>query len=626
MRRPDKRRDLVIAACMGVVMAIVIGIGGSLMLREAEDQAIPELSTAIRAGTDAVGQAVADLIGKGLGYGIPLEDLYGVDAYFDTIVTGVPTIDALALAAPDGETLWSTRPDVQGASFPVILDGNTLATIVVAPAPPFFGAVVFHLRAVLAGAALLFGFLGGCLTYLVLSGSISAGRERLRASMRAVIDGTYPSRATVPGSGVVADAMRGFERQLAPLETAVRGLEDEVATVRAIDFDGSLSARLEPILQPLSAERHIIEDEDAPRNTAAHRLFAVWLSVVILGVYWTVAPFVANFAIDRQWAWASPAWWPSLPWVVELAVAVTVFALARTLAPNIRPLAAFAGLLATGAACASVYVIRDYDHFLLSRAVSGLGLGLAVAAMTTGRGTVLRDRSVAAMLVIAVLIAGPLLGGLLGEAIGRRMSFLSTGVALMVLAFLTLSIRWPALSPNIGPDTGRRLRIGDLSGRAAGAGVAIGVTALVLLPAGVGYDAYFAGGALIGVIGLAALLSPAMWQPLAAVLILAGLAVLSLAPEAGQPVALYGAMAAGCALLGAGAAGFVRRAFVHRARKRLPAMLISLATGLGLGAAAASLSDSLTLPPLAIPAGFAVLLSLLDLPGRRTPGRQPDPR
>jgi len=97
MLRPDLRFDLVIAALAGAVLMVLVGVSGALMLRAAEQKALPELAETIRAGGDAVGTAVAGQIGKALDYGIPLDGLVGVDSYFADVVAGVPTENMLAM-------------------------------------------------------------------------------------------------------------------------------------------------------------------------------------------------------------------------------------------------------------------------------------------------------------------------------------------------------------------------------------------------------------------------------------------------------------------------------------------------------------------------------------------------
>jgi hypothetical protein len=610
MPRPDLRSDFLIAALAGAVLMILVGVSGALMLRAAEQKALPELAETIRAGGDAVGTAVAGQIGKALDYGIPLEGLVGVENYFADVVAGVPTVEALALADPDGKVLFSTRADVTGPAFLVVSGEKDPASVILSPAPPYFGRALERLRAALAVTALLTGLISAAIVFLVLRRQVSAGRNRLRALMQRVAAGELPALEPVGGRGITVDAMNAFERCTSPLKASLSRLEDEVAVVRAIDFDGSLAAGLGPVLKPVDALRSSVgsaaESRAAAPSHAQHRQFALWLLALAAGFYGMTLPFAANFAIDRQWAYATPEWWPVLPWVGQGLAMLAAYALARSLPARFRSAAALTGLLGAGIALSGIYWTRDYGLFLGLFSASGAGLGIAITALTDGRGSLRRDTTFALIVILAVLFAGPLLGGLLGEAIGRRTTFLTAGMLLAATGFLSLTVRW-AVGQH---DTDHSDRVGVSTtaffldpGVAAGA--AIGALALVWAPMSIGFDDYFSGGLLIAVTGAGLAFGRFIPWPSAATLAPFGLAAISLVPSAlsASPSAL---LAFAAALLTGIGAGALLRLSRDRGHHALP----PLAVGGCLGAVSVGAALSLTIPPVSLAALIVALLTV----------------
>src|SRR5690606_17645688 len=121
--------------------------------------------------------------------------------------------------------------------------------------------------------------------------------------------------------GRAAVAFRAFARCLDPVHAAARRLADGVATVRAIDFDGSLARRLEPILEGVHAERRFAEEEaaDVPREAGRTVAAVVARALLLTGLYGSAWPLVANFAIDRGTDLVPVPWWPVLPLFIEAA-------------------------------------------------------------------------------------------------------------------------------------------------------------------------------------------------------------------------------------------------------------------------------------------------------------------
>ncbi len=199
-----------------------------------------------------------------------------------------------------------------------------------------------------------------------------------------------------------------------------------------------------------------------------------------------------------------------------------------------------------------------------------------------------RDTTFALIIILAGLFAGPLLGGLLGEAIGRRVAFLTSGALLAATGLISLTIRWNAGQDETAHVDQSGVRTGAVSlDPAAAAGIAIGALALVWTPMSIGFDDYFVGGLLIAAAGAGFACGRILPWRSAAVLAPLGLAVVSFAPPtlSGTPSVLL--MFAAAWLTGAGS-GTLLRLSLDRGRHLLP----SLALGSCLGAASVGIAGA----------------------------------
>ncbi len=606
MRRPSRTRDVLLAGLVGVVIALAVGAGAAGLLRAASQQSLPILEEATEASAETVGRAVADEIGRALGYGIPLDRLYAVDRYFQTIVAGSPIVKALALRGTDGQVVVETAPAVEGVAFPVLLDGAEAATLVLAIAPPLVGQAIDRLRLALACVSILAGLIGGVVAHLYLTHHVAAGRRRLDDRMRAAIEGRYELLPPGKGRGAVATAFRAYDTCIAGLMRSAHTLEDAVATVKAIDFDGSLSRRVQPIVEPVSAVMAVNQPVAGP-SEARRSEAGAWIAVVVVGIYAISAPFVANFAIDRDWTHVSEAWWPVLPIAAVALAAAAGFLLARLVAAGAPGLVAAGGLAMSAVAVAAVAWTRDYIGFLELRALAGAGLGVALTALLPAGAR--RFAGTAGIVLFTGLLAGPMVGGLLGEAIGRRMTFLVAGCLLFAMMPAVLSVARDGAATML-PETSRRRRFASAAAICAG-GVSVG-TLLVELPAGPGYDDYVTGALMFATVGMAAWLLPLRSLVAGALLTAAGLAI------ATNPGLHSAAVPGGLLLMGAGLRGLA-----SARRARMGDAVVAASLGIATGAAAVGASSILALPQYAVAAGGVVLLGLVG--ALAAPRGQSDP-
>lgn len=591
MTPPDRARSWVSAAFVAVVVAATVGLAGHLLLDAGLRQSRPTLEDATRTGAMAVGQAVAAQFAYALELGIPLEKMPGVDAYLERIVAGSPQVEGLALIDDAGQTVASTGEVVEGTRF-AIVGGDAEAELVVEPESPFLDRAVRQMRMALAIAAAFAGMLAGSFAAYFFAFRYEPARRQMLDDLGRVVSGDFDVRPAREDRGPMGQAARALALCLERVAAARRTLLEAAATIRAIDFDGSLGRRVDSIMQPIEKRYRFPrrDDEDAvPADSDG----SAWRIALVLCLYCAAFPYVANFAIDREPDGLPAAWIPVLPLLAELAGALVGASLARSGIGRSR-LALAVACLGLAACLAATYWCRDYDPFVMLRAGSGFAGGFVVAALLTHHQAELRRTDLAALAIFAALFAGPLLAGLYAEAIGRRSGFLMLGLAMLAAT--------PFVAAGAGRTAGvtrrgaRRRRI-DRSDLLLGLSIIpASAMVLVVLPASIAYDDYLLTGSAVAVMAICALAVPAL-SPLvgAAALFAAGLALHDGLLQKELAVLL------GCALLGTAAGGAVKAFGGNRPW-----------TALAAGTAAALLATGFAVQfPLgfaAVPFGAAILL------------------
>ena len=607
-------RQGVIAALVAIIMAAAVMAAGTVVLQAVTRDSLVSLEQAREAGVAGVGRSVADQLSRALGYGIPIDALYGLDRYLATLIEGSPSLEAATVVVPDGTVIHATDqgsadPGSEGVAFPVIVDGETVAEVRLVPAPTLLGPAMERLWMALALTAAAVGLMGGVACLLFLRRHHAVAHDRLRALFAAAVADRFPAFPAPTATGSVARSLMAFDAALDPLRRAARVLSDAVATVRAIDFDDSLADRLAPMIAPARARMALVETDR--RSEAAWTevpTAGIWLLVGLAGLYATLIPFVANFAVDRQSAVLSASTLPAVVLAAEAAAGLLGAWVGRRTPPTVRPAASALGVLVVGIAAMLVYGTRDFGSFVQYRALGAAGLGLAAGA-TLGRSPDGMRSLVLPVLLGSVLLAGPLIGGLLGEALGRRTAFLTVGVAFIAAAFATLAVR-PLQRSGDAPPGDVSVSTGMLM---AAAGAAVGSTLAVWIPTGAGYGDYLSGALWIAAAGLGAAVVP-LRSPWVGIVLTAGaMVVLDFGvehPAFEHPGGLF-------ALLIAFGAG-LRALFESSARLVSAEAFAGGAAGLAAGAFAFAMSEPAGVPPLSAAGALVVLLagSALILAGR----------
>lgn len=512
MHPSDRRRTFLLSLLMGVIVALAVGLGALAMLRGAQDEGLPLLRQTAEAGGEAIGRAVAGQIERAVNYGIPLERLRGLDNYLNNIVQSLSQVTAIAVLDAGGKPVYSTAEIIHGPRFPIQQAGQEIGAVVIGIAPTVVEKGVTRLELALIAAALFAGVNAGIVTYLVLRHHIDAAERHLRDTFEAMRAGSFPHQPLPGGRGIVVATFRALDRCFDPLRKAERRLEDAVATVRGIDFDGSLHDRMQALLSPVAPNAAAMQP--AHRTATANETvsssvdgLALWPAALIVTAYAAATPLVGNYAVDREWSLVPASWWPGLPLLADL-LAISIAAwLAGTLNRSLRDFLGMAGLLVAALCTAAVAVNHGYVTFLALRAAAGLGLGLALAAAFAGAPALGQLRSTWRLLIYAGAIAGPVLGGLIAEATGRRAAFVILGLTLLASVLTLPGLRHLPTSrtaPRHMPSP--ILLILGLIGALLGA-------AATWIPVYPGYDSYLIGGLALAGIGALIILALVVCPP-----------------------------------------------------------------------------------------------------------------
>ncbi|MDQ6435503.1 hypothetical protein RB623_15705 [Mesorhizobium sp. LHD-90] len=580
--QPDHASVRSPAAIIGVVVAIVVGLSAWFLLDAGLRRSAPALEEATRTGAATVGQAVAGQFSHALQLGIPLDKLPGIEPYLHRIADSSPQVQGLAIIDAAGKTVAATAEGVTGESFPIAGDG-TSATLVVAGESPLIDQAVRQVRIALTIAAVLCGAVAGGILGGFFAFNLAPAHARLLGDMERVASGDFTPQAHDEDRGPIYAASRALARSIDRVKAARRNLVEAVATIRAIDFDGSLGRRVDAILKPIDSRYAFADDRDGLDVAAPRGSGAVWRVAVLLCVYAAAFPYVANFAIDRESAVVPTAWLPVMPLLAELGAALAGALAGRSRAGHSSALLALAGLL-LAAALGGTYWCRTYDVFVMLRAAAGVCAGFIVAALLVHRPVEQSRRGLAVLLIFAALFAAPLVSGLYAEAIGRRSGFMMLGIAALLIApFVAYgearTDRTPP-RPTIAAATLPDILLALATAPAA-------AMVLVVLPAGIGFDNYLLGSGAAALLALAALIAPALPPLGCGAALLIGAAALH--DPLGNAVA---STLVACAALGLGGGAAVKSC-VGEARH--PWFSIGCAAALGLALTGATSEAGLTL-------------------------------
>ncbi len=456
-RTTDPARGDRFAVFVGLVVGLAIALASAATLYLIERTHHDDLALTTERVTRSIGSAVADTVGRAVGFGIPLRDLYGVDAYLEDIIRRNPEVAAIAIADDGGETLFQVpaeAPSGTPISVQIPVGAVAVGLIVVTPSQRILDVVARTLAVTVLSASLFGALLAGILARAFAAERIDLRQGRLVASLRSLAHGGFGDYSPVGGDSPLHRLGAAFARRLAPVRREARqalALADEI---RAVDFDSSLGPRVDEALAPIEGKIRF----DATHPPSRRRTWKGWWAVPLLIVGTSVHPLVPSFAFDRL----DPGLMQSLEVSASVAAQFLGCALGLLAALALAGRSAAAtvgfGTLLAGAATAATAIIRDPTIFLALRFCAGLGLWAALWVVLLQPGFRLRRPWFWSLMVLAAL-AGSGLGGLVAEALGRRDAFASAGVGLVVLGLAILAL---VERPRSVPRLRLGLRPGDL--------------------------------------------------------------------------------------------------------------------------------------------------------------------
>lgn len=602
-RREFRRSDWLSLVGGLVVMAIILLTG--LVGRQIIER---ERTNEIRAATEqllaSVAETVASDVGRALGYGIPLDDIYGAEPYLEAVAAANSEVAGIALTDPQGRVLavgGALPTGAAGIERQVEVNGQVLAVIKVAATNSFTRQAARDRLLILLASAAIAGMLAALLLRLMLLEGTDLPLARLQSSLRSIGRGQFGDYTAYERRGPVLLLAASATRVIIPIRHGYRQLLAAAREITAVDLDHSAQPRLQGAMDLISTT-YTFAGGDRSRRVHA---WAGWWLVAALLLGEAVRPLVGGFAADRAPGTSAEPMRVALVFLAQSAAGAVGLVLAWRLRGG--PVLAGFALALCGLATLSVEWLYSGGLFLASRAGAALMLTLGAGTLALSGGVRLRRPWLGLATLIAVAGCGPSLGSLLGELLGRRLAYATLGGGLLLLGIcLALTQRSGHRGPWSGHAVGRRSVL------------ALGAAALVV------------NGWLFG--QLAAF--PLRYDYALMALLLATLAAaaaLAALPRWGLPNALAVLLAAAgpgigllehslwSMILAAAIAGIGLGFLWRGARIATPAAALALLAGQGIGPVLAALEHWTELPPGAVTAGTGLLLALLLLlpAGRR---------
>lgn len=426
-------------ALVGAITALIVAVAAMAAGHLAIDASLDDLAQEADDAALTIAQSVAVDIGKAVALGIPLEEMRDVGPYLEEIMADAPEIAGIVVLSANEEPLFSSRPDAT-----TIVGPHTRAPIVPAPDAAVVGTVRAHSSTIMRDAAersvLCVGLVMALLAGLFVAIAMRVARleqvdlpmVRTVAALNAAGRGHFVERG-LGRSGLLPAVADALARAITPLQLTNRRIRTLVDEIKAVDGSTPVRQRVAAIVAPLDGE--LIEHRPAPRRTLGN----IWWPIAALALVMAARPLIGNFAYDRigYGPWAETV--VAIGCGAAAAGAGLGILAAMTLAGRWSKLVSALAMLVVAGAFASVYQIRDYRVFALTIMVANFAGWLAVWTVLYAEGAGRRRPWRAALVLLAAAAIGPMVGGLLAEAEGRRAAFATLGAVALLLGFAALT-------------------------------------------------------------------------------------------------------------------------------------------------------------------------------------------
>jgi len=209
----------------------------------------------------SVARTLAQQFEKAARFGIPLKLLPGVEAHLAETLARTPGLTQIVLRGADGREIRSAigeHPGADAVSTPVVVDGNTVASVEVTTSPAALAASFADIGLKAAVVVAVCAALAALAAGLLVGGALERSRTRLADGMARAAEGEFGPPQDTPdrpsGSrGAVGRAFRALHRgnrRVADRRTVFEAYAEELL---AVDFDGGLRPDVERVRREVMA-------------------------------------------------------------------------------------------------------------------------------------------------------------------------------------------------------------------------------------------------------------------------------------------------------------------------------------------------------------------------------------
>lgn len=263
MRPDDPGRARLVTSIVAFVVTLLVGGIAAATLATAYRARVEDSARrdALVIGT-SVARALAQQFEKAARFGIPLKLLPGVESHLTETLAGTPGITQIILRGADGREIRSavgSDPGVDSTNAPVVVNGNTIATVEVVTNPAALSDEFADVGVKAAVAVFIFAALAALAAGVSVGLALDRAEARLAAALRRAAAGdfepeTAATRAATP-HGMVGRAFRALAHGNRHVRERRAVFDAYAEELLAVDFDGSVRPDLERLRRDVLGPR-----------------------------------------------------------------------------------------------------------------------------------------------------------------------------------------------------------------------------------------------------------------------------------------------------------------------------------------------------------------------------------
>lgn len=432
--------DLTAVVLAGIIALAVLAaaVAFGLQLQHTHDTS---LRLATRASVRSIGASIALSVERAVGYGIPMPELYGVEDYFNQILRSNDEIVAISIVDNDGKALFTARdasspPQARPVAVPIELNGQRQGTVLLMPSYRILSETRTAFLYAAGAAILLAALVVGVAMRWLLVEVIDLRKARFVAVARTVVRGRFRDESLPRWDTPLVELIEVAYTRLNEVRGEARAAATLAEEIRAVDFDGSLAARVSRAIAPLGSLA-AFTPVSRPRSVT---FWPGWWALPVLALAGATRPILSGFAADRMDDATSRA--------LEVAASLGTDAAGRLLGLLVALLVVRGrpAVIAFGLAIASVVMAmgsesRGAVEILWLRFFLGFGTWLAVWTLIGFDGGFIRRPWRTVLILLAGEAIGPAIANFASLSFGRRGSMDAMSACFGVLFLAALSLR-----------------------------------------------------------------------------------------------------------------------------------------------------------------------------------------